>query len=119
MDELTPAQLTALVLNLEALIRELEHTLASSRDASKTTAVDQGQVGRLTRMDAIQQQKMVQANRRRISARLHLALAARNLVEVGEYGLCKRCEEPIGYPRLQARPDAPLCLECKSATERG
>ncbi|MCK5912686.1 MAG: TraR/DksA C4-type zinc finger protein, partial [Desulfuromusa sp.] len=34
------------------------------------------------------------------------------------YGECRMCEEPIGYPRLQVRPESPFCLECQKQAEK-
>lgn len=36
----------------------------------------------------------------------------------GEYGLCENCGEEIGLKRLEARPVAELCIECKSEQEK-
>ncbi|MBK8265905.1 MAG: TraR/DksA C4-type zinc finger protein [Nannocystis sp.] len=44
-------------------------------------------------------------------------LALRKLDE-GLYGICEECEEPISIKRLQARPEAPLCIQCKEAQEK-
>ncbi len=44
-------------------------------------------------------------------------LALRKLEE-GIYGVCEECEEMISIKRLQARPEAPLCIQCKEAQER-
>ncbi|MCA9661750.1 MAG: TraR/DksA C4-type zinc finger protein [Myxococcales bacterium] len=44
-------------------------------------------------------------------------LALRKLDE-GIYGICEECEEMISIKRLQARPEAPLCIQCKEAQER-
>ncbi len=35
----------------------------------------------------------------------------------GTYGLCVECEEPIGQARLEARPVARLCIDCKEEKE--
>ena len=32
----------------------------------------------------------------------------------GTYGECIKCEEPIAFARLKARPEAPVCMECQS-----
>ena len=37
-------------------------------------------------------------------------------VERGTYGACERCGEPIGDDRLEAIPEARLCIRCKQAT---
>lgn len=36
----------------------------------------------------------------------------------GVYGLCTQCGEQIGLKRLEARPTAELCIECKEAAEK-
>ena len=36
----------------------------------------------------------------------------------GEFGICEECEEGITLKRLQARPEAQLCIQCKEAQER-
>ena len=36
----------------------------------------------------------------------------------GSYGFCRLCEEPIGFKRLQAKPEAPFCVNCQSRHER-
>ncbi len=44
--------------------------------------------------------------------------AALEKIEQGEYGLCESCGEPIGLKRLEARPVAELCIDCKAEQER-
>jgi DnaK suppressor protein len=39
-------------------------------------------------------------------------------IEAGEYGICEECDEAITLKRLQARPEAQLCIQCKEAQER-
>lgn len=36
----------------------------------------------------------------------------------GVYGACEECEEPISRKRLEARPEAQLCIQCKEAQEK-
>lgn len=36
----------------------------------------------------------------------------------GSYGTCVRCSLRIALARLQARPEADLCIDCATATER-
>jgi DnaK suppressor protein len=40
-----------------------------------------------------------------------------NLLETGEYGFCDETGEPIGLPRLLARPTATLSLEAQQRRE--
>ncbi len=39
-------------------------------------------------------------------------------IDAGTFGICEECEEPISLKRLEARPEAPLCIQCKEAQER-
>ena len=39
-------------------------------------------------------------------------------IESNEYGLCESCGEEVGIKRLEARPVAELCIDCKSEQER-
>jgi len=36
----------------------------------------------------------------------------------GNYGICERCGEPIDPARLEAVPEATLCVRCKAIVER-
>lgn len=38
-------------------------------------------------------------------------------IEIGEYGYCSSCGVEIGLKRLQARPTASLCIDCKQLEE--
>ena len=36
----------------------------------------------------------------------------------GSYGLCEECGNDIGFSRLQARPEARLCITCQTRAEK-
>ncbi|MFC0131919.1 TraR/DksA family transcriptional regulator [Massilia eurypsychrophila] len=36
----------------------------------------------------------------------------------GSYGECEECGNPIGFFRLQARPEARLCITCQTRAEK-
>jgi DnaK suppressor protein len=50
----------------------------------------------------------------------HLNLVQHALARMteGEYGLCENCGEEIGYSRLEARPEARLCIACQTRLEK-
>ncbi|MBM3357954.1 MAG: RNA polymerase-binding protein DksA [Betaproteobacteria bacterium] len=39
------------------------------------------------------------------------------LIDTGEYGYCESCGVEIGLKRLEARPTATLCIDCKTLDE--
>lgn len=44
--------------------------------------------------------------------------AALQKIENGVYGQCETCEEEIDVKRLEARPVAELCIDCKAEQEK-
>jgi DnaK suppressor protein len=44
--------------------------------------------------------------------------AALKRVEDGTYGICKYCGKDIGEKRLEARPVASACMECKTKLQK-
>ncbi len=93
----------------------LLHSLEQVDD--KAVELDQTRMGRLSRIDAIQQQQMSAAGRRGQELRLSQVRSALERMTRSEYGECVSCEEPIARRRLRARPEAPLCLRCQSRRE--
>ncbi|SMM98233.1 C4-type zinc finger protein, DksA/TraR family [uncultured Candidatus Thioglobus sp.] len=41
-----------------------------------------------------------------------------HLIEMGDYGYCKTCGAEISLIRLEARPTADECIDCKTVAER-
>jgi DnaK suppressor protein len=117
MDDLTEERIAALEAALRALESELQAQLASTLEGTKPVDLDEP-IGRLTRMDAIQQQSVSAANRRSLDLRLRQVRQALGQIARGDYGLCRRCAEPIEFRRLEARPESPYCLACQDAIDR-
>lgn len=115
-DELTSERVATLRSLLLTLRDELRATVADSADSVKPVDLDEP-IGRLSRMDAMQQQQMASANRDSARVRLAQVNTALRHVEDDEYGLCVECEEPIGFRRLSVQPESQLCLACKSSRE--
>lgn len=98
-------------------IRELETHLADNADAD--VPIEPGNaIGRLSRVDAMQDQQMrlaLQRNRKDEMARLQNAL---RLIETGKYGTCNSCGEDIPIARLSVVPDAQMCVPCLSEIQK-
>lgn len=117
-EALTGEQITELTHSLQDIRLEIEAQLDASREDARPVDLDEP-IGRLTRMDAMQQQNMTQAGRRSLEARLQQIAGALAGVQTGDYGFCRRCDELIGYPRLRARPESRLCVRCQEHREAG
>jgi DnaK suppressor protein len=117
VDPLTEAQRASLRRALESLEQELEDGHQSSADGAAPVDLDEP-IGRISRMDAIAQQHMAQANRASMQRRHQQVLAALRRFAEGEYGICVACGEDVGFRRLEAQPEAPFCIGCQSERER-
>jgi DnaK suppressor protein len=97
---------------LNAKRQELDAQSQLSKEARNTVELDQQSVGRLSRMDAMQQQAMAEAQERiRQNDLVRIELAERRLAD-GEYGYCVECGEAIARGRLAIDPMAERCIEC-------
>ncbi|WP_415236652.1 TraR/DksA family transcriptional regulator [Sneathiella sp.] len=93
---------------------ELEDIMAASINDEKPVELDQSRVGRLSRMDALQNQAMAQDTvRRRKNELTRIDAALQRLVD-GDYGYCVTCDEEISEKRLSLDPSTPVCIECAS-----
>jgi DnaK suppressor protein len=102
----------------ERLVRErladLDAEDAATAEDREPVELDQQQMGRLSRMDAMQAQERAKAHaRRRQSERQRLHSALRRMAD-GEYGDCDVCGEPIAARRLELDPAATRCIDCAS-----
>jgi DnaK suppressor protein len=74
--------------------------------------LDQQSVGRLARMDAMQQQAMAsETQRRRQNRRVQLLQTLKRMDE-SEFGYCTNCGEEIPDGRLNIDPTFHLCVKC-------
>lgn len=100
-----------------ALREELRQALDMASSSSEVVTLDQSRVGRLSRMDAMQQQQMSQASRTAYRGRLQAVEQALALLSSGEYGWCEQCGEPVDLRRLEVKPESTLCLGCQQQSE--
>lgn len=105
---------------LAAELAQLDETLLQADASARTVALDQSSVGRLTRMDAMQQQAMAQGMALRLRTRKRALLAALDRIVAGSYGICCSCESGIDPDRLLSDAAAVFCVACiKERAEQG
>ncbi len=69
---------------------------------------------RATQEEEITLELRTRDRERKLVKKIDEALAG---LRSGEYGLCENCGDKIGIRRLEARPTATLCIECKTMDE--
>ena len=116
MSELTGAQCEELHNDLLSLRDEIERILVLTKEGVRPVDLEEP-IGRLTRMDSLQRQSLARSNRSSLELKRRQVVASLTAIKRGEYGLCRRCEEPIAFKRLKVRPEAPFCIECQETIE--
>ena len=104
----------ALKANLIAHREELQRVGSAGADARRPVELDQTRIGRLSRMDALQDQAMALETDRRRGIEIERIEAALKRVETGDYGYCLSCGEEIPAKRLELYPATPVCVDCAS-----
>ena len=99
--------------------QEILEVLDSGKSAAGTVKLDQTSVGRLSRMDALQSQAMLQEATRRREQSLRGINESLRKIESGDYGFCEQCGEEIAEKRLQFNPAVLYCIDCSSKLEQG
>ena len=69
-------------------------------------------IGRISRMDAINNKSIVEASMRNLQSRLDQLHNISQVVTDKEFGLCIKCHKPIPFERLKIRPEIRICAGC-------
>lgn len=99
---------------IDARLLELQEAAALGKDAQAVVELDQQAVGRLSRMDALQNQSMAKAQEARRNAENRRLALARQRLDDGEFGYCEDCGEDIPEGRLRLDLTAARCVSCAS-----
>lgn len=110
---LEPVVAAKLRRQLDAERDAIEGELKDLQQALATVQLDQTSVGRLSRMDALQQQAMALGQRERLLFRQRRVSAALVRMEIQTYGRCCECDLALEVDRLLADAAAPFCQDCQ------
>lgn len=117
MNGLDAAQLALLSSILTVRLHELSTQAAATQGARElaveeveTSPADKATV-RLLNDLALEAAELRDAQLRKIRHAL-------SKIDEGSYGACEECALPVGFSRLQARPEARLCINCQTRAER-
>ena len=108
---MTPEQKEELKDSIHERIAELEASVEKLKDSSKTVELD-GSIGRVTRMDAIQIQRMQEGQLKVTQANILTLKESIQKIDEGTFGKCLYCKKQIGFERLKALPESKTCIEC-------
>lgn len=92
------------ILKTEELIKEY-------KELSKPIAPDCA-IGRVSRMDAINNKSIVEASLRQAESKLRNLQCVLSQLGSVEFGICLKCKQPIPLGRILIRPESLFCVNC-------
>lgn len=98
-------------------IDEQKKLIARLVETSKPVAPDNA-IGRLTRMEAINDKSVSEASLGSARTKLHKLETALGKIGDPDFGICVRCEQPIPPGRIMLMPESTVCVPCSEAANR-
>ena len=111
----TPLRADQIAMIRDELLRalnKLERSLKISGESARPRDLEQDTVGRLSRIDAIQNAGLTANLEERERQQLRQVVDALRRIEEGVYGSCKACGGPIPFERLMVFPETLSCTTC-------
>ncbi len=108
---MTQEELKILKRDIKRMITTLQSEL-KSLEASAQPISPENSIGRISRMDAINNKGVLDAsirNRKKKLSKLQLALSK---VDSAGFGNCVNCKNPINPKRLMLLPESNRCIRC-------
>ncbi len=113
-DYMNEAQLAFFKARLQEMERELLHNADETTEHLRETVIVPDPADRATIEEEHALELRTRDRERKLLKKVQQALAR---IDSGEYGWCEETGEPIGVPRLLARPTATLSLEAQQRRE--
>ncbi|MFW5862981.1 MAG: TraR/DksA family transcriptional regulator [Spirochaetota bacterium] len=110
---MTSEEKQAVRKEIEQRIADAEKSIQTLREQTKPVPPSVA-IGRLTRMDAIQQKSMAEANLRSTENDIKNLKKALLRLDEDNFGVCVVCKGEIPLGRILAVPEAKVCVTCAS-----
>ena len=108
-----PQNLAMYRKQLEESLVEIEQYLQKTEESAEAVSPDKG-LGRLSRMEAMQDQQLILEARRRKKMQKIAVQAALQRIENGQFGTCIFCGNAIALDRLEVAPESSTCVNCSA-----
>ena len=98
----------------EKVLQEIEKTKKSIADYQELTKPisPENAIGRITRMDAINNKSVAEAALRQAEVKLNNLLNVQDSLEDKDFGICIKCQKPIPIGRILLMPQSRHCVNC-------
>ncbi len=96
---------------IEAEILKTEQQVSEYKELTQPIEPENA-IGRISRMDAINNKSVVEAALRKSIEKLEKLRIALTKIDDDDFGLCVRCHKPIPLGRILIMPQARTCVAC-------
>jgi DnaK suppressor protein len=104
---------TEMEVLLKHEIQKTEQTILDYQEMTKPIGPENA-IGRVSRMDAIQNKSITEAALRQAEKKLGRLKHMLTKIDDKDFGLCNRCKQPIPFKRMLLMPQSPYCVRCAS-----
>ncbi len=113
-DYMSGAQRAFFRAKLQQMEREILHNAGETTEHLRETVIVPDPADRATIEEEHALELRTRDRERKLLKKIQQAIAS---IDAGDYGFCEETGEPIGLPRLLARPTATLSLEAQQRRE--
>ena len=98
----------------EKILTEIDKTKKSIIEYKEITRpiAPENAIGRISRMDAINNKSVVEAALRQAEEKLEKLKFMLNQIGEKDFGLCVKCKKPIPIGRILLMPQSRYCVSC-------
>ncbi|MBW6492500.1 MAG: TraR/DksA C4-type zinc finger protein [Lentimicrobium sp.] len=97
--------------HIEKEIAKTEKLIEEYKLSTEPIAPDTA-IGRISRMDAINNKSVVEAALRQAQDKLEKLRYVLTKVDSSEFGTCLKCHQPIPLGRILIKPESMYCVNC-------
>lgn len=94
-----------------AEIKKTEKTINEYKELTQPISPDNA-IGRISRMDAINNKSVVEASLRQAEIKLKNLKRVYSQIGTEDFGRCLKCKQPIPLGRILVRPESLYCIKC-------
>lgn len=108
---MTPEEQKQIVEIIHREIKKLSRKIDELKEFTAPVSPDDA-IGRISRMDAINNKSIVEASMRNLKSRLDQLHKISQTVNDNKFGYCIKCHKSIPFERLKLKPEIRHCADC-------
>lgn len=100
-----------IIQKIESEIKDTKQKIKEYKELSKPIPPENA-IGRISRMDAINNKSVVEAALRESENKLEKLLIVKKQINKSDFGICIKCKTKMQVGRIMFRPQSIYCINC-------